>query len=43
MLWDYYFFNGRSIFQQKRVAYDLHETRQRESRIVLGSNSYNEE
>jgi hypothetical protein len=33
---DYYFFNGRAIFQQKRVAYGLHETRLRESRIVSG-------
>jgi hypothetical protein len=33
---DYYFFTGRAIFQQKRVAYDLRETRQRESRIVSG-------
>jgi hypothetical protein len=35
-IWDYYFFTGRAIFQQKRGAHDLQETRQRESRIVSG-------
>jgi hypothetical protein len=33
---DYYFFTGRAIFQQKRGAHDLQETRQRESRTVSG-------
>jgi hypothetical protein len=33
-LWATISFNGRAIFQQKRVAHDLQETRRRESRTV---------
>jgi hypothetical protein len=33
---DYYLFTGRAIFQQKRGANDLQETRQRELRTVSG-------
>jgi hypothetical protein len=35
-LWTSIHFNGRAIFQQKRGAHDLQETRQRESGIVSG-------